>query len=140
MGIVSLHDYRKKVLRPRHVRHYNTRKVDMSSIHENAMEPPSPAPQNAGMDDPVLIGRRLKAIRRHFGEGRESQEVFAGRFGAEKTAWSNWETGYRVIPVEIADKMCRQLGISLDWLYRGNGIAMPATLLRELEPKIRKTA
>lgn len=92
------------------------------------------------MDDPRIIGARLKAIRTYFGDHRESQAVFAARVGAEKTAWSNWETGYRIIPVETASRMCTALGISLDWLYRSNAAAMPPRLLQQLEPVLRRRA
>jgi transcriptional regulator with XRE-family HTH domain len=114
--------------------------VDSQAVNGMLIENTLPVGRNASMDSDQVIGGRLRALRKHFGNGRENQERFARRFGAEKTAWSNYETGTRPVPVELADRLCRDLGISLDWIYRGNGVAMPVALLQKLQPSLRKRA
>jgi len=119
---------------------YKTRSVDCQAVHNMVIENKRSVACYASMDNNKMIGERLRSLRKHFGNGRESQELFARRFGVEKTAWSNYETGVRPVPVELADRFCRDLGISMDWLYRGNGVAMPISLLQALQTPIRKRA
>ena len=119
---------------------HNIHSVYLSSVHDTSMENLQSMAPNTAMDSDQIIGERLRSLRKHFGIGRESQEVFGRRFGVEKTAWSNYENGHRPVPVDLADRLCRDLGVSMDWLYRGNGVAMPPRLLQTLLPTIRKQA
>lgn len=121
----------------------NPRSVDSQEVHDLTMEESRPVMSPVDMDSKALIGLRLRRIREHFGIN-ESQESFGRRFGVEKTAWSNYETGARPLPVHVADRICHNLGLSLDWIYRGNGVAIPPALLSKIElphqPPQRKRA
>ena len=116
------------------------RNVDCQVVHNMLIEKSHQVACNVCMDNDKMIGQRLRSLRKHFGNGRETQELFARRFAVEKTAWSNYETGVRPVPVELAGRLCDNLGISMDWLYRGNNATMPPSLLQAIQTPERKRA
>ena len=63
------------------------------------------------------IGRLLVAIRTGF--SALSQREWAAKHGINRTQLVNWESGFRRIPVDEAEKLCRLYGITLDWIYMG---------------------
>jgi transcriptional regulator with XRE-family HTH domain len=38
---------------------------------------------------------------------------------ATRSAWANYEKGYRVISRTAAYRLCLAIGVSTDWIYRG---------------------
>jgi hypothetical protein len=69
-------------------------------------------------ENPYLnIGERLEEVRRGFSE--LSQKSWAEKHGFNPTQWNNWRQGNRRIPIEAAEKLCDDYGLTLDWIYRG---------------------
>lgn len=64
------------------------------------------------------IGERLKELRK---AGGHSQADMAKLCGVTRPAWTQWETGTRRIPAEMATRLAVKLRVSLDWLYIGIG-------------------
>lgn len=50
--------------------------------------------------------------------------------------WSQYENGKRRITMDVANKLCDEFGLTLDWIYRAN----PAALPHALRLKIRQAA
>ena len=42
--------------------------------------------------------------------------------------WSQYESGERRITIEVAEKLCDEFGLTLDWIYRGNAAHIPHAL------------
>lgn len=63
------------------------------------------------------IGRRLALLRRSRPE--LSQKEWADRHGFSYTQYNNWEKGARRIPIESAERLCDDYGLTLDFIYRG---------------------
>lgn len=69
------------------------------------------------------LGKRMRDLRKHF-EGAEfgSARRFARRIGLSESQWSNFENGNRRPGLKTALSIADQCkGISLDWIYRGEG-------------------
>lgn len=65
----------------------------------------------------AAIGERVRAMRLAFTS--DSLRTFAQKMGVSPMAVSGWETGFRRIPVESAERYCDMFGVTLDWIYRG---------------------
>lgn len=76
--------------------------------------------------DPVLIGRRLEALRIACEKG--TQEQFASQIGVSKNRYNNWAVGVGAIPVAQAIRVCEETGASLDYIYRGERGSLPSKL------------
>lgn len=74
----------------------------------------------------VATGNRLKALREAKKIG--SQATFAKLIGASTNAYNNWETGFRLLPVSYAIKICAQTGATLDYIFRGDIGSLPTNL------------
>jgi transcriptional regulator with XRE-family HTH domain len=81
----------------------------------------------------VDTGRRLTLLREVFGL---SQTAFGKVVGLSQSRYSQYETGERLLPVQVAIAVSNEFGVTLDWLYTGEPNAMPMDLWR----KIRKLA
>jgi transcriptional regulator with XRE-family HTH domain len=58
------------------------------------------------------------------------------RIDIKENRWSQYESGERRITLEVANALCDEFGLTLDWIYRGN----PAGLPHELRLKMRHAA
>lgn len=56
------------------------------------------------------------------------------RIGIKENRWSQYEGGERRITLQVANLLCDEFGLTLDWIYRAN----PAGLSHELRMKIRE--
>lgn len=63
------------------------------------------------------ISERLELTREALGL---SQAEFARRVGITEQAYTNYKRGARRISHDQAEKLCRAIGVSLDWIYRGD--------------------
>ena len=79
------------------------------------------------------IADRLKLTRE--GIGISAAEL-CRQIGCKPNRWSQYESADRKITVEVADRLCDEYGLTLDWIYRGN----PAGLPHGLRMKIRQVA
>lgn len=76
------------------------------------------------------ITRRLRAVQAELGR-TDAQMAKMARRG--RTTWTNWVNSENM-PVEQAMvDLCEGASISMDWLYRGVGGAMPSRLIIRLE-------
>lgn len=77
-----------------------------------------------------VIGERLKALRMHL--GFESQKDWAERNGFNISQYNHWEKGTRRIPVDFAEQLANNYGLTLDFIYRGRRDGLPETLSKSL--------
>ncbi|WP_051548139.1 helix-turn-helix domain-containing protein [Sneathiella glossodoripedis] len=76
------------------------------------------------------IGVRLRAFR---GLGGMNQKQFALSLGYNPTQYTNWETGARRIPVDMAIRLVERFGLTLDYIYLGDVSALPHELALKLK-------
>jgi transcriptional regulator with XRE-family HTH domain len=82
--------------------------------------------QNSRPDSPKAVGARLRLIRIAYGilqgrKGQMSQAEISRFLGIGRAAWNNAETGDNRLSVDNALKLRRKLGVSLDYLFDGEG-------------------
>jgi transcriptional regulator with XRE-family HTH domain len=65
----------------------------------------------------VETGRRLARLRQVHGW---SQARCAQLCRVSRVAWSLWESGQRLLNPYVALPLCEQLGVTLEFLYRGD--------------------
>jgi transcriptional regulator with XRE-family HTH domain len=72
--------------------------------------------------DDHAVARRLIAVRKRLGErlGFTSQTAFAEKLGLTKSTYNPFETAKRPLPIEVAKRIRRDFGISLDYLLFGD--------------------
>jgi hypothetical protein len=80
--------------------------------------------------DPILIGRRLEAIR--IAKKAGTQQEFAAHIGATKNRYNNWAVGVGPIPVRYAAKIVSLTGVTLDYIYLGVVSGLPMSFAKEL--------
>ena len=68
------------------------------------------------------LGSRLAVTREALGL---SAAELCKRIDCKPNRWSQYESGDRRITLEIADRLCDEFGLSLDWIYRGNRAFLP---------------
>ncbi len=71
------------------------------------------------------IGERLRATRTAMSV---SQQDFADRAGLGQSAYNQVETGKKRPSVDTALALCETYGLTLDWIYRGDGSGLPYRL------------
>jgi transcriptional regulator with XRE-family HTH domain len=71
------------------------------------------------------VADRLRLTRLAMGW---SQAELCRRSGISPQIWNNAETGDNRISVDEAIKLCRITGVSLDWIYRGIRVLLPAVV------------
>jgi len=90
--------------------------------------------RNAPMPESLKsLGARLKSTREALGL---SAAELCRQIDCKANRWSQYESGERKITLEVANSLCDQFGLSLDWIYRGN----PAMLPHSLRLKMPKAA
>jgi DNA-binding XRE family transcriptional regulator len=81
------------------------------------------ASQKCGWLEPMtdtdqIISARLKALR--IALGYKHQNAFAAELGIEKNTYNPFENGKRPLTFEVACRIRRRFGISVDWLFFGD--------------------
>ena len=98
------------------------------------MEIPPVVVFNGGMAE------SLKSLASRLKMTREALELtpaeLCRQINCKQNRWSQYEGGERRITLEIANALCDEFGLSLDWIYRAN----PAQLPHALRLKMRKAA
>ena len=79
------------------------------------------------------LAGRLKITREALGI---SAADLCKRIKIKPNRWSQYENGERRITLPVAEKLCEEFGLSLDWIYRAN----PAQLPNSLRLKMRAQA
>ena len=105
----------------------------MSTIHETAVDCGPQFNLNSGMlGNQKALGRRLELTREALGL---TAAQLCKRINCKANRWSQYESGERRITLEIADRLCDEFGLSLDWIYRGNRALLP-DVIRVKIPRI----
>jgi transcriptional regulator with XRE-family HTH domain len=78
------------------------------------------------------IGQRLALTRRalgltQFNMGRLMGAVSRGQ------AWQHFEAGRRQISIQHANALCRNLGLTLEWIYQGQLSSLPPDLAAKIQ-------
>lgn len=71
------------------------------------------------------VGRRLRLTRDVFGLG---QSDFCRRAGIAQNAYSQFETGRRMLTLESAIRLHESYFLTLDWLYLGDASGLKLSL------------
>ena len=71
------------------------------------------------------LGNRLKTTRE--APGISAAEL-CKTIQVRPNRWSQYENGERRITLEVANKLCDEFGVSLDWIYRANPSQLPHAL------------
>jgi len=113
---------------------YSSHRVNMSSLHAMELASCSFVGSNRGMAESIKsLAARLKLTR-------EALELSAAdlcrQIDCKPNRWSQYEAGERKITLEVANALCDEFGLSLDWIYRAN----PAQLPHALRLKMRQVA
>ena len=82
------------------------------------------------------VGHRLLLTRMALGW---TQDQMAGACGlGGRSAWANYEKGYRVISRKAAYRLCLAIGVSTDWIYRGRLNDVGRDLALKIQAEMRK--
>lgn len=79
------------------------------------------------------VARRLTNLRELL---KLSQGEFGTAVGLSQPRYSQYETGVRLLPPEVAITICDKFLVTMDWIYRGEPGAMAWDLwnrLREIQ-------
>jgi len=85
--------------------------------------------------DPVEVGKRLTAAR--LAAGVNTQSEMADVVGVDKSTWSQYESGSRLITTRLAIKLLLRYGITLDYLYAGRPDTLMPAFRREVERHVK---
>lgn len=100
--------------------------VNKSTVHVSAIEIARPVRLNPGMvETSKSLAKRLKETREAIGI---SAADLCKRIGVKQNRWSQYESGERRITVAVANKLCDEFDLSLDWIYRANPAQLPHAL------------
>lgn len=81
------------------------------------------------------VAERLRLTREAMGW---TQAELCRRAGISPQTWNNAETGDNRISVDEAIKLCRTTGVSLDWIYRGTRVLLPAIIAEAMQTPARR--
>jgi len=98
---------------------------------------PWPGMAKSAAPDPTSLGeiaKRLILLRKSLGN---TQQTMADLIGTSPQAWGNYESGIRRIRVDEGLRLCSALGVTLDWIYRGNMSQLPIELGEKLQLEMR---
>lgn len=76
------------------------------------------------------IAERLKLTRMACSP---SQAAFAKLTGISTQAWNNYEKDVNRISLDQARKLCERIGVTLDWIYRGEMYGLPMKLAADIQ-------
>lgn len=77
------------------------------------------------MPDKIAVGARLARLRDALDM---NQTEFAKHLSIAQNRLSQYETGDRLIPVNVATVVASRTGVTLDWIYNGEGSSLPMRL------------
>lgn len=111
-----------------------SRRVNLSTHHGLAVDcSPFSRFKTAMAETAKTIGNRLLVTREAL--GLKAAEV-CRRIGCKANRWSQYESGERKITLPVANRLCDEYGLTLDWIYRAD----PARLPHELRLRMPRTA
>ncbi len=84
------------------------------------------APEIASAEN---VRKRLRFLRRALGL---SQAEFSARIVQGRTAYNNWEKGFRRPTIEATIAICNEFGVDLDYIYLGRLDRTPFALAKAI--------
>lgn len=113
------------------IHHYCSRCVNKSSAHETAID------CDCGLLFARLMPQATKTIARRLVATRTALGLSAAdlcrRIDCKPNRWSQYESGERRITLPVAEALCDEFRLSLDWIYRGD----PSALSNQLRIDIK---
>lgn len=94
---------------------------------------PSHDPIKGMIDDPKIVGQRLKNLREAL--GFSTQVAFARELGIEKNTYNPFEKGARELTFETACLIRKKFKIPIDWLFWGEDDELPYHVKVKLEAR-----
>ena len=85
------------------------------------------------------IGERLRITRAALGHTQATMSRLMGS-STDGQAFGNYETGERRISIDHALALCAKVGLTMDWIYRGNIQSLPAELAEKIQVQLRLEA
>ena len=85
----------------------------------------------------AAIGQRLRTLRNAL-DMTQAQMATAAGSGSGAQMWWNYEVGYRRVRIDHALMLCRQFGLTLGWIYRGNPGMCDPDLMERIRTQERK--
>jgi ribosome-binding protein aMBF1 (putative translation factor) len=114
--------------------HFSSQSVTKVKLHASEIE----KSLHVGLNKPMT--ETLKSLAFRLKTTREALNLSAAeicrQIKCKPNRWSQYESGERKIILDIAERLCNEFGLSLDWIYRGN----PAMLPHAIRIKIRQVA
>lgn len=105
---------------------YTSRSVNLSTVHASAVD------CDLGFRFKLAMRESLKSLGNRLAQTREALGLSAAelckRIDCKPNRWSQYESGDRKITLEIADRLCDEFGLSLDWIYRANRAMLPDSI------------
>jgi transcriptional regulator with XRE-family HTH domain len=80
-----------------------------------------------------ILARRLVATREALGI---TAAELCRRINCRPNRWSQYETGERPITLIVANRLCDEFRLSLDWIYRGDPSLLPGPLAHRIKSKL----
>ena len=80
--------------------------------------------------DNSVIAKRL--VQTRLALGYKTQSAFAEQLGTHSAQYSVFESGRRRISLGVALLISEKFGISLDWIYCGDAVGLPASVYKKL--------
>lgn len=94
--------------------------------------PPDHVPISSMIDEPKIVGARLKALR--LAVDCRTQIEFAKEIGVEKNTYNPWEKGTRALTFEGALLIRKRYRVPLDYLFFGDAAdELPARIVKKLQ-------
>src|SRR5260370_41811743 len=81
------------------------------------------------------IGKRLVLTRKALDL---KQAQLARYMGVSPQSLNNYERGYRLFDLDLAEAMCERSQLTLDWLYRGEIGTPPQRLIQKIDAQQSK--
>jgi len=102
----------------------------MSSVHTLEIATDVESGENPPMTTTTRsIAKRLELTRSAL---NLSSAELCREIKCKPNRWSQYESGDRRITLAIAERLCDQYGVTLDWIYRNDTRLLPSKLLEKL--------
>jgi transcriptional regulator with XRE-family HTH domain len=86
-------------------------------------------------DSRAAVMARLTVTREAYGW---SQAEMCRRLGITPQSWSHYEKLRVPVPTHVAANVCRQTGVTLDWVYFGSEALLPQIVVRYIQATIER--
>jgi DNA-binding XRE family transcriptional regulator len=92
----------------------------------------------ADSESKEAVGWRLELLREALTPF--DQKRMAEHLGITPSGWHHYSKGSNRPTLDVAMKLCRLYGVTLDWIYRGHRYAVPPSVQERLDAKATEWA